>query len=122
MDVWRPEGDDFVHSWKVHFTTGEGYQKAKKETISVVLKKSGLGPKDFAKVVLYTPDARSSRRLAGGLGFDPKSQLQAPLLDVMGNTGSVYAIMMFVAALEESELEDYMLLANYGMGADAFIF
>lgn len=122
MDVWRIDGSDFTRAWETRFTGSQGYQKAMREAISGVLKKSGLQQKDFAKVVFYTPDARSALQLAGKLGFDPKSQLQDPMFDVMGDTGSAYAIMMLVAALEESKPGDNVLLANYGNGADAFVF
>lgn len=122
LDTWRIDGSTFIRTWEARFTGGQGYQKAMRDAISGVLEKTGLKAKDFAKVVFYTPDARSSSRLAGGLGFDPKSQLQDPLFGVMGDTGSAYAIMMFVAALEESKPGDNILLANYGNGADAFVF
>ncbi|MBW1804465.1 MAG: 3-hydroxy-3-methylglutaryl CoA synthase, partial [Deltaproteobacteria bacterium] len=103
MDTWRIDGSTFTRAWEARFTGGQGYQKAMRDAISGVLEKTGLKAEDFAKVVLYPPDARSSSRLAGGLGFDPKSQLQDPLFGVMGDTGSAYAIMMLVAALEESK-------------------
>ena len=122
MDTWRIDGSAFSRTWEARFTGSQGYQKAMREAILGVFKKAGLKAEDFAKVVLYTPDARSSSRLAGGLGFDPKSQLQDPLFGVMGDTGSAYAIMMLVAALEESKPGDNILLANYGNGADAFVF
>jgi len=122
LDTWRIDGSAFTRGWETRFTGTHGYQKAMGDAASGILKKTGLKPKDFAKVVFYTPDARSSSRLAGALGFDPKSQLQAPLFDVMGDTGSAYAIMMLVAALEEARPGDNILLVNYGNGADAFVF
>ena len=122
LDTWRIDGSPFTCAWEARFTGGQGYQTSMRGAISGVLKKTGLKAEDFAKVVLYTPDARSSMRLAAGLGFDPKSQLQDPLFGVMGDTGSAYAIMMLVAALEESKPGDNILLANYGNGADAFVF
>ncbi|MFH2012892.1 MAG: OB-fold domain-containing protein [Pseudomonadota bacterium] len=122
IDTWRIDGSNFTRSWDARFVIGHGYQKAMREAILGVLKKAGIKPEDFAKVVLYTPDARSSSQLAGGLGFDPKTQLQDPLFEFMGDTGSAYAIMLLVAALEESKPGDKILLANYGNGADAFVF
>jgi 3-hydroxy-3-methylglutaryl CoA synthase len=122
MDVWRPESSLFVRSWEPRFTETEGYQRSMEETISGLLKKTNLEPRDFAKVVLYTSDPRSSALLAEKLGFDAKSQLQDPLFDLIGNTGSAYALMLLVAALEESKPGDYILLANYGNGADSFVF
>ena len=122
MDVWRTESNPYIRSWEARFTGTEGYQKTMIEAISGVLKKTGLKSSDFAKVVFYTPDQRSSAQLVGKLGFDPKSQLQDPLFPVLGNTGTPYAMMLLVGALEESKPGDNILLANYGNGADAFVF
>ena len=122
MDVWRIDGAPYIRSWETRFTGGEGYQKSMQDVVSGVLKKAGLEPKDFAKVVFNTPDMRSSAQLAGRLGFDPKTQLQDPLFGVLGDTGSPYAMMLLIAALEQSNPGDTILLANYGNGADAFVF
>jgi uncharacterized OB-fold protein len=56
------------------------------------------------------------------LGFDAKTQLQNPLFDVMGNTGTAFPLMLLVAALEEAKAGDRILLASYGNGSDAFVF
>lgn len=122
MDIWRIEGSPYVNSWEARFTSVEGYQKTMSEAISGILEKTGLKPQDFAKAVFYTPDQRSSTALAKRMGFDPKSQLQDPLFGLVGNTGTPYAIMLLVAALEESNPGDKILLASYGNGADAFVF
>ncbi|MDY6881505.1 MAG: OB-fold domain-containing protein [Thermodesulfobacteriota bacterium] len=122
MDTWRIDGSPFTRAWEARFTSGQGYQRAMSGAVSGVLEKAGLKPADIARAVLYSPDGKSSSRLAGALGFDPASQLQDPLFGVMGDTGSAYAIMMLVAALEESKPGDLILMANYGNGADAFVF
>lgn len=122
MDVWRIENSIYVHSSEGRFAGVEGYHKAMAEAVTGLLKKTGLKPDDFARVVFYSPDPRSSAQLAGKLGFDIKSQLQDPLFDFTGNTGTPYAMMLLVAALEESKPGDQILLANYGNGADAFVF
>ena len=122
MDVWRLEGTQFVNSWEARFTGDEGYIVAMGDAVSGVLKKAALEPKDITKAVFYTPDMKGSLKLAGKLGFDPKGQLQDSMFGAIGNTGSAYAIMMLVAALEDSKPGDSLLLANYGNGADAFVF
>ncbi|MDY7035212.1 MAG: OB-fold domain-containing protein, partial [Thermodesulfobacteriota bacterium] len=122
MDVWRIEGSRFVRSWEDRFIGVEGYQKVMKDAVSGVLKETGLKPADFAKVVFYSPDQKSSMQLSGKLGFDPKTQLQDNLFGSMGNTGTPYTLMMLVAALEDSNPGDKILLVNYGNGADAFVF
>ena len=122
IDVWRADDDTFVRSWEGRFVIAEGYNKIMRETVSGMLKKCGLAPKDFARVVFYSPDARSAAGLAKSLGFDPKSQLQENFFDSIGNTGTPYSLMLLVAALEGAKPGDRILLASYGNGGDAFVF
>ena len=121
VDVWRTDKDQFVNTWEGRWVIGEGYTHSMREAISGLMKRQGLGPKDFAKAILYGPDARSHRALAQDLGFDPKSQLQDGLFNTMGTTGAAHALMMLVAALETSKPGDRLLLASYGDGADAMV-
>jgi hydroxymethylglutaryl-CoA synthase len=57
----------------------------------------------------------------GALGFDPKTQVQDPLLGLVGNTGTAMPLMMLVAALEQAKPGELILLAGYGDGADAYL-
>jgi len=121
MDLWRADGDTFVRSWEDRFTTTYGYSATVGKAVSGLLKKTGLKPGDFAKVVLYTPDARRSADLAKKLGFDVKAQLQDPFFNAMGNTGTALPLMLLAAALEEAKAGDRILLASYGNGSDALV-
>ncbi|MDY6835009.1 MAG: 3-hydroxy-3-methylglutaryl CoA synthase, partial [Chloroflexota bacterium] len=86
-DVWRKDGDTFVQSWEDRWVMLQGYTRNMKAAISSMMKKQGLSPKDFAKVVLYSPDAKSHLDIARSLGFDPKEQVQEPLIGQAGNLG-----------------------------------
>jgi 3-hydroxy-3-methylglutaryl CoA synthase len=121
LDVWRADSDTFVRSWEERFTTSQGYLSVVSEAVSGLLKKYSLTPQDFARVVFYSPDARRYAELARRLGFDLKTQVQDPLINVMGNTGTALPLMLLVAALEESKAGDRILLASYGDGSDAFV-
>ncbi len=121
IDLWRLEDDRFIRSWEDRFILTEGYDKVLPEAVSGAMKKYNLTPKDFAKVVFYAPDARAHARMAGSLGFDPRTQVQDPLFEEMGNTGAAFPLMLLVAALEEAKPGDRILLASYGDGSDVFI-
>jgi uncharacterized OB-fold protein len=84
------------------------------------MKKNGLEAKDFAKAVVYGPDPRSHDALMRRLGFEA-AQVQDTLFTTVGNTGTASALIMLVAALEQSKAGDRIILASYGDGADAFI-
>ncbi len=75
----------------------------------------------MTKAVFYAPDPRTHTAMARTLGLDPRTQVQTPLFESVGNTGTAQALMMLTAALEEAKPRDRMLLANYGNGAEAFI-
>jgi len=121
MDTWRDEGDTFVSIWQERFVNDKGLISMTKQAVKELLAKTKLSPNDFSKVVFYTPDARRATELAKGLGFDPKTQLQNPLIDVMGCTGTAQPLMLLVAALEEAKAGDLILLASYGSGSDAMV-
>ncbi len=120
-DIWRNENDEFVRTWEERFTIERGYLPSMHEAISGLLKKGNYKPADFAKVVLYSPDARRGAQVAKDLGF-AAGQVQDSLINNMGNTGAAAASMLLVAALEEARAGDLILLASYGNGADAFAF
>ncbi len=99
IDVWRTEGDPFVHAWEDRFVVDHGYRASVREVVRGLLAKTGLGAKDFAKLVLYGPDARSHGALVRELGFEP-AQAQDALFGKVGNAGT---------------------LVGYGDGAEAFV-
>ncbi len=122
IDIWRWTEDKFVHTWEDRFVVTEGYQRVMQKAVSEALKKYDLTAKDFAKVALYAPDARNHAATARSLGFDPKTQLVgSSLFEMVGNTGCALAPMLLIAALEESNPGDKILLASYGDGSDVYI-
>ncbi|MDY7037080.1 MAG: zinc ribbon domain-containing protein [Thermodesulfobacteriota bacterium] len=121
IDVWRADEDKFIRSWEDRFVQSQGYVKTVQNTVLALIKEHNLEPKDFSKAVIYAPDQRRVGEVASRLGFDPKTQLQDPLISVMGNTGTAYPLMLLIAALEEAKAGDMILWASYGDGCDAFI-
>ena len=120
-DVWRKEDDEFVRSWEDRWALAYGYDKNIQAAVRGLLIKAGLKQTDFARVVMYAPDARSHEAASKALGFD-KAQLGDTLLGKVGNSGAAHALLMLVAALEQSNPGDRILFASYGDGADAFSF
>ena len=119
--LWRTGSDAFVRSGEGRFVDDEGFMPTMEEAISGIMKKSGTTATDFAKLVCSAPDGRLHERLAQKMGFD-KARTQDPLFSAIGNTGTAHALIALVAALEEAKAGDRILFANYGDGADSFIF
>ena len=121
MDRWRTEDDRFVHSSEDRWIRDEGYTKFIAQAISGLLKKYGLGAKDFAKVVYPCLYVREHAAIGKSLGFQP-DQLQQELLTTVGDSGVAHPLMMLIAALEEAKPGERILVASYGNGSDAMFF
>jgi len=120
IDVWRAEGDPFVHQWEDSFVVDHGYRQSVREAVRGLLGKAGLEPKDFAKIVLYGPDARSHATVVRELGFEP-AQAQDPLFGKLGSAGTAFAPLLLAAALEGARAGERILVVGYGDGAEAFV-
>jgi 3-hydroxy-3-methylglutaryl CoA synthase len=121
VDVWRAEGDPFVHSWEERFVVQEGYTPRIVEVVRGLLAKLGAAPGDFTKVALFAPDARSHQGAARALKLDAAA-LVDPLFGKLGNAGVAFAPLLLVSALESSSQGDRVLLAAYGDGGEALAF
>lgn len=121
VDMWRNPEDTFIRTGEGRFIMDEGYNISMKKVIAGILKKTGLKPQDFKKVVLSTPDMRANLGVAKKCGFEP-TQVQDALMAEVGNCGTAQPLMILIAALEEAQPGDLILMAAYGNGADAFIF
>lgn len=120
IDVWRTEGDPFVHGWEDRFVVDHGYRTSVRECVRGLLEKAGAKPADFARLVLFGPDARSHGALVRELKFEP-AQAQDPLFGKVGNAGCAFAPLLLAAALEEARAGDRLLVVGYGDGADALV-
>jgi len=120
-DIWRSDGDTFIRAWEDRFIYARGYRDTVVQVVKTLLQKTGIESGSLSKVVLAAPQARIITDVAKSIGVDPKTQVQNPLFDVMGNTGTALPLMLLVAALEEAKAGDKLLLTSYGNGADAFI-
>ena len=121
MDHWRSEWNRFDRTWEDRWIRDEGYTKFIVEAISGLLKKYDLKIEDFAKVVYPCAYIRAHAAIGKKLGLDP-SQIQEHMFDTIGNTGTAYPLMIFVAALENAKPGDKILLASFGNGSDALFF
>jgi hydroxymethylglutaryl-CoA synthase len=121
IDVWKKPGDTYMQTWEDRFLREEAYLKILPEAARALLKKHGLSPGDISKAAFYGPDARTHGTMAKEIGLDLKTQVQSPMFESVGNTGTASALMTLVATLEEAKPGDRILFATYGDGADAFL-
>ena len=121
IDIWRKQGDRFVHSWEDRFVNVHGYIDNTVAAIKGLFAKSGKSASDISKAALYAPEARSLGEMSKAAGI-AKEQIQDNLFGKVGNAGAAFAPLLLISALEASKTGEKILVANYGDGADAFLF
>ncbi len=119
-DYWRTDEDKFLRSAEGRFIDEVGYLPTMQSVIDGLLKKSKRKISDFTKIVYYASDVRQHAALARRLKLD-KAQVQDPLYNDIGNTGTAAGFLMLAAALEKAKPGERILFVSYGDGADAFI-
>ena len=118
--LWRTATDRFVKSGEGRFIDEAGYLPTMLEAVSGMMEVQSLKPEDFSKIVLAASDARQHTKLAKKLGFET-AQVQDPYFSKIGHTGTAGTLIMLIAALEDANPGDRILIANYGDGADTLI-
>jgi len=121
IDVWRLEYDKFTRTWEERFIREQGYTPHLRKVIAGLLEEHRSTVKDFAKIAFSAPSESLYRAMGKELGL-AKEQVSDPLFNTVGNTGSAFAPLLLIRALEEAKPGEKILLANYGDGADAQIF
>ena len=121
LDIWKKDRNDtYMRTWEDRFILDKGYLDYVKKVVDTLLKNQSLSPKEIAKAAYYGPDPRSHGALGRRMGFSPE-QIQSPMFDELGNTGTPFFMMILVAALENASPGDRILAASYGDGSDAFL-
>jgi hydroxymethylglutaryl-CoA synthase len=120
-DRWKTTSDKFEHAWEDRFIRDVGYTRIIPEVISGLLKKYKLAITDFTKIAFPDLYPREHAAIVKRLGADPK-QIQASLLDKVGDAGAASPLMLLVAALEDAKPGDKIMVASFGNGSDAMFF
>ena len=119
FDVYQSRTDRYVRFWEDRFGL-EGYTSLMGKVTSEILSKNKLSLAQIDIVVLYASDLRRHKEMVSRLGLN-EAQIQNPMLDTVGNTGTASVLMMLSAALESAKPGQRILVVNYGSGADAFL-
>jgi 3-hydroxy-3-methylglutaryl CoA synthase/uncharacterized OB-fold protein len=121
QDVWRRDGERFVHSWEDRFVASEGVQPNLTEVLRSLFAKAGCTGAEVARAAIHAHDARVLGAVAKAAGI-PRERVQDPFAGRLGDTGCAFAPMLLVAALEQAAAGERVLCASYGDGAHALLF
>lgn len=122
-DFYRREGSKYPrHGGR--FTGKPAYFKHVVTAMKLIMKESGLTPKDFNYVVLHSPNARYPFQAALEAGFQPDQVNPSLFVRWIGNLYSGSSLTALAGILDVAEPGDRILMASYGSGAgsDAYIF
>ncbi len=119
---YRGANAKFDYGWEERWIREEGFSKIIPAAINGLLEKCGLSMDDISKVV-YPCHLSSGvhQSIAKPLKAAPE-KIQDNLSEVVGDTGAAQPLVMFVAALEEANPGDKIVVASFGQGCDALLF
>ena len=121
VDHYRGQAKEFDYGYEERWVRDIGYGKVIPEAISGFLAQSGMKIGDFAKVIYPCYFGGTHKAIAARLGIE-KEKAQNNLHAVCGDTGTAHPLVMLVAALEEANPGDRLLVAGFGQGCDVLAF
>ena len=119
--TWRRETDFFPKRFEAKLDRNFGILKDLPETVTELLKKCNVETKDISKFALYSPDPRGYLNLTKILNMDATTQLENPLFDTVGLTGTPHCLLLLIAALEKTKPDQMIVCASCGEGSDALL-
>ncbi|MBI2963654.1 MAG: OB-fold domain-containing protein [Deltaproteobacteria bacterium] len=120
LDTWRNPDERFAHTWEERFALTQAYGPLLGKAVQQILAKAKVAPKDLAKVVLDSPNARAVDEVARAMKLDP-SQLADPLALTVGQAGAAHPGLMLAAALSAAKPGERILVVSGADGADAVL-
>ncbi len=121
VDHWRADGEVFDRQWEDRFIRDIAYRNFIIEAVSGLAKKCNLDVKDISKLAYPCLYAGDHKKIAKQLGLDP-AQIQDPLLNNVGYTGTSNPLLLLVGALEDAKAGDNIVIVGFGNGSDALLF
>lgn len=121
VDHYRGEGAEFDRGWEDRWIRDLGYDTFIPEVVKGLVQKCNLNLADFAKVVFPCHYDVEHAKIAKMLGLKPE-QVQNPLQENVGDSGTAQPLVMLVNALEQSKAGDKIVVISFGSGCDALYF
>jgi hydroxymethylglutaryl-CoA synthase len=91
------------------------------QSVTALLKKYNLEPKNIAKVAFPCINIREHANIGKKIGLQP-AQVQEPLLAAIGEAGAASPMLLLAAMLDEAKPGDKLVVAGYGNGSESLLF
>ena len=119
--AWKRDTAEYTSSFDARMDKKCGVLKDTPGAVQALLASAGLAVKDIAKFVISVPEPGAILDVAKALKLDPATQLENPMFDSVGLTGTAHVLLMLAAALEKAKGGQLIVCANYGDGCDAVL-
>lgn len=121
-DFWRRDGIRYP-SHAGRFTGEPAYFAHVLGAAKLLMKKTGIEPKDVAHCVFHMPNGKFPRDAAKRLGFTKEQLATSLTVDSIGNPYSASSMIGLAAVLDSAKPGEKIFMVSYGSGAgsDAFL-
>jgi len=118
---YRGAGRRFDYHWETRWVRDEGYLKLIPRAVDGLLSKLGLSMDDVDRVVYPCPLGRAHAQIAKAIGAAP-AKVVGNMHETCGEAGAAHPLLMLVAALEQAQPGQRILVVGFGQGCDALCF
>jgi 3-hydroxy-3-methylglutaryl CoA synthase len=121
VDHYRTAQSEYDYQWEERWIRDAGYLPIVPPVIARCLAQAGLKSTEVTAFCMPAVLPRLASTIAKAAGI-PDTAVRDNLHGTCGETGAAHALLMLVAALEESKPGDRILVVGFGQGADALLF
>lgn len=121
VDHFRAAGEDVDYHWEERWVRDEGISKIAPRVIKDSLKQAGIEAAQVDHFIFPTTFAKMDAQLAKRCGIKPEAVVDS-LAASVGDTGTPHALLLLAHVLERATPGQYILVAQFGSGAQALLF
>ncbi|MFA7268322.1 MAG: 3-oxoacyl-[acyl-carrier-protein] synthase III C-terminal domain-containing protein [Sterolibacterium sp.] len=121
VDHFRLAGEEIDYGWEERWIRDEGIGKLVPEAISAALKNSRIEAGQIDYFIFPTSFQKMESQLAKKCGIKEEAVVDG-LAQQIGDTGVPHALLLLAKVLETAQPGQTLLLAQFGSGAQAFVF
>ncbi len=121
VDHFRIAGEEIDYAWEERWIRDEGVSKLVPEAIAAALENSGIAAGQIDHFIFPTCFQKMEAQLARKCGIRDGAIVDG-LMSRIGDTGTPHALLLLAHVLERAQPGQTILLAQFGSGAQAFVF
>lgn len=121
VDHFRGADAEFDYAWEERWIRDEGIVKLVPPAVKDALSQAGVDASAVTHFCFPSVFGGMAATLSKRLGI-PAEAVRDNLAAVMGESGCAHGPVMLAHALEEAKAGDVILVAQFGQGAEAFVF